>query len=130
MIKKTLLLIWVLPLFFSCQKETEIPIKDHTEQELKELYSEITEEISKVNCTDPKDWKFTAIGAKPCGGPSHYIAYPLININTDELLDQINYYSLAEKQYNRTHNVVSDCSVVSPPKTVRCQDGKAVLGYW
>ena len=100
--------------------------KDH--QALMDLFDEIVQLAESVNCTDSSEWKFTAYGAKACGGPQGYIAYNIV-IDEHSFLEKIQTYTEAEKAYNIKWNIVSDCSMVATPTHVVCENNKAILKY-
>ena len=94
-------------------------------QQLTSLMREIDALIALEPCTNPADWKFTAIGAKPCGGPSSYIAYP--SKLEAQILPKIEHFTQMQSAFNKKYNLMSDCAMVMPPSEIRCENGKAVL---
>lgn len=100
--------------------------KDH--QVLMELYSEISNLAYSKSCTDANDWSFVAFGAKACGGPQGYLPYNK-NIDVASFLEKVEIYTEAEKEYNIKWGVVSNCSLVNPPKRIDCQYQYPVLIY-
>ena len=108
--------------------DTELIVKrELTEQEkdhraLMDLFLEIENLAYSTNCTNANDWQFAAYGAKACGGPQGYIPYSN-KIDTAAFLQKIAAYTQAEKDYNFKWGVISDCSIVNPPKTIECQNG-------
>ena len=99
--------------------------QEDEQRDLKNLIVEIETQISAETCTDPTEWKFAAIGSKPCGGPSSYLAYPLKLEN--EILPKITHFTSMQNAFNIKYNLTSDCAMVLPPVEIRCEDGKAVL---
>lgn len=95
------------------------------QQQMKNLVKQIDSLISTETCTNAADWKFTAIGAKPCGGPSSYIAYP--EKLEEEVLSKITRLTSMQSAFNTKYNLTSDCAMVMPPVEIRCENGKAVL---
>lgn len=93
--------------------------------ELSKKIKEITLIIAAEPCIDPTEWKFTAIGAKPCGGPSSYIAYPAKL--ESEILPKIQNFTAMQSAFNKKYNLMSDCAMVMPPSGIKCQNGKTVL---
>ncbi|MCG2780975.1 MAG: hypothetical protein L6264_08495 [Weeksellaceae bacterium] len=93
--------------------------------ELSKKIKEINLLIAAEPCIDPTEWKFTAIGAKPCGGPSSYIAYP--NKLEGEILPKIQNFTAMQAAFNKKYNLMSDCAMVMPPSGIKCENGKAVL---
>ena len=99
--------------------------QDEEQVQMKNLVKEIDSLISTETCTNAADWKFTAIGAKPCGGPSSYIAYP--EKLEEEVLPKITQLTSMQSAFNIKYNLTSDCAVVMPPVEIRCENGKAIL---
>lgn len=99
--------------------------QDEEQVQMKNLVKEIDSLISTEICTNAADWKFTAIGAKPCGGPSSYIAYP--EKLEEEVLPKITQLTSMQSAFNIKYNLTSDCAVVMPPVEIRCENGKAIL---
>lgn len=93
--------------------------------EIEELQSEILALSESVPCTNSAEWKFTPMGSKACGGPSRYIAYHQ-SIEAD-FLELVRQYTQLQAEYNQKNNVVSDCLLIAPPKSVSCEGGKAIL---
>ena len=86
-------------------------------QQLTSLMREIDAIIALEPCINPADWKFTAIGAKPCGGPSSYIAYPA-KLEA-QILPKIEHFTQMQSAFNKKYNLMSDCSMVMPPAGIR-----------
>lgn len=101
-------------------------ISQQTEREqLANLVKEIESLAQSVPCTDASEWKFTAIGAKPCGGPSSYIAYPVKF--EEEILQKVQVFTEKQSSFNKKYNLISDCMMVMPPEGIRCENNKAIL---
>ena len=94
-------------------------------EELRMMIRAIENRIAGYPCSDPAEWKYSPIGAKPCGGPSSYIAYPIAI--EYEIISQINAFSAKQAAFNKKHGLMSDCAIVPPPSGITCKDGKAVL---
>jgi hypothetical protein len=92
---------------------------------MKKLIKEIDSIIGQEICENAADWNFSAIGAKPCGGASSYIAYPK-NIS-DEIMPKIMQLTTMQSAFNSQYQIISDCSIVLPPVEIKCENGKAVL---
>jgi hypothetical protein len=45
------------------------------------------------------------------------------------LLDLVERFTSLQKTYNETNNVLSDCLLVGPPRTIQCEANKAILVY-
>ncbi len=94
-------------------------------QSLNLLKKEIDDLISEVSCDDPYQWRTSPFGAKPCGGPSEYIAYP--KKMESQILPKITKYNSMSSLYNKQNGLISDCMLVPPPSGIKCENGKAVL---
>ncbi|MEN2281378.1 hypothetical protein AAGF08_04505 [Algoriphagus sp. SE2] len=95
---------------------------------MEELYEKIISISESKTCSNSSQWKYTAIGSKPCGGPMGYIAYSS-EINENEFLDLVAQYTNLQKEYNIKNNIGSDCYFESPPSGITCENGKAILVY-
>ncbi|MEK0442931.1 MAG: hypothetical protein RL403_1909 [Bacteroidota bacterium] len=110
----------------SCELSTTEPLVI-TAEELLSQQSEIIRLSESVACTNASEWKFTAMGSKACGGPARYLAYH--QSVERELLDLVERFTALQKAYNEQNNVLSDCMLVGPPRTIQCEGNKAVLIY-
>ncbi len=111
-------------------KDIALKPENNVSQQLdKELMTakikEIDSLIATVSCSDPEDWTFAAIGSKPCGGPSSYIAYP--KKDEDQILLKIQQFTALQSAFNKKYRLMSDCMMVQPPAGIKCEEGKAVL---
>jgi hypothetical protein len=113
-------------LVVSCELATNEPLII-TAEELVKQQTEIIQLSESVSCTNASEWKFTPMGNKACGGPARYIAYH--QSVEREFLDLVERFTTAQKTYNETNNVLSDCMLVGPPRTIQCEANKAVLVY-
>ena len=102
--------------------------KEDEQANLAKLMDEIIVLSKKVNCEDAKEWKFVPIGAKACGGPAGYISYS-IKINSDDFIKKVSTYTTESENFNKKWGITSDCSLVNPPKEVKCENGKPVFVY-
>jgi hypothetical protein len=110
----------------SCELATTEPILV-TSEELLSAQAEIIRIAESVPCTNASEWKFTPMGSKACGGPARYIAYH--QSVERELLDLTERFTSLQKTYNEKNNVLSDCLLVGPPRTIQCEANKAILVY-
>jgi hypothetical protein len=113
-------------LVVSCELATNEPLII-TSEELLASQAEIIRLAESVPCTNAAEWKFTPMGSKACGGPARYLAYH--QSVERELLDLVERFTTAQKTYNEQNDVVSDCMLVGPPRTIQCDANKAVLVY-
>ena len=101
--------------------------RKYAEAQLEQLRSIIDNEIAKEKCTDGKQWDFAPVGAKACGGPVSYIAYP--KSMEASILPKLENFKAKMMAYNKKYSITSDCMLPVEPVSVRCQAGKAVLVY-
>jgi hypothetical protein len=87
----------------------------------------IESEVTKEKCTDATEWAFAPMGAKSCGGPQLYIAYP--KKMEKSILSRIDDYTEKVKAFNQKYGIMSDCMMVNPPTAIKCIKGKAELIY-
>ncbi|MDQ0067744.1 hypothetical protein [Chryseobacterium lathyri] len=97
----------------------------YEQAQLDKLKASIESETSKEKCTAASEWTFAPMGAKACGGPQQYIAYPKKTETT--ILPRIEEYTQKVKAFNEKYNITSDCMLVMPPTSVKCINGKAQL---
>jgi hypothetical protein len=97
----------------------------YEQAQLDKLKASIESEASGEKCTNASEWTFAPMGAKGCGGPQQYIAYPK-KIETT-ILPRIEEYTQKVKAFNEKYNITSDCMMVMPPTSVKCINGKAQL---
>lgn len=97
----------------------------YDQAQLDKLKASIESEISKEKCTDASEWTFAPMGAKGCGGPQLYIAYP--KKMESSILPKINDYTAKVIAFNQKYSTVSDCMMVMPPASIKCVKGKAEL---
>ncbi len=107
------ILIFSLLLFFSCKEES--PTADDLLGQMNSVYAEI-EDLIVTSCESSEQCVATAIGVKPCGGPTKFIVH---SSETDqEKLDElVTMYNELNEEYNETSGVGSDCAVVTAPET-------------
>jgi hypothetical protein len=118
---KTLILGFVI--LMSCQKESIDALTD--DQKLEQMGKEIEEFAKNKACTNGDGCKTMAIGAKACGGPTHYIIYSLSKTDEKQLAEKVKQYTDFQKELNIKYNRVSDCLFLQPP-SVDCLNGVCV----
>lgn len=108
---------------------SERPVDESSQKyeqaQLDQLRASIESEVTKEKCTNAGEWAFAPMGAKACGGPQMYIAYPK-KIET-AILERISDYTAKVKAFNQKYGVMSDCMMVTEPTGIRCINGKAEL---
>lgn len=115
----------------SCSKNLGVPESPKLSvglDELETMYKQLVVLSESTTCTNASDWSFTAVGNKPCGGPSGYIAYST-QIDTMDFLAKVDAYTVAHRQYNMDNGIVSNCAVEPPPIGINCKEEKPVLIY-
>ncbi|WP_338409541.1 hypothetical protein [uncultured Flavobacterium sp.] len=115
-----ILLCFLLLQSFECDKENENELS--TAELLAFKKQEILDYIQSFSCTSASSCNYIAFGAKPCGGPRAFLAYPnTVNQTTLEAL-VLEHYEM-DNAYNIQIGASSDCQVVSPPNNVECVNG-------
>jgi len=94
------------------------------------LLEEIISIAKSEVCLDSKDWLFTPIGYKSCGGPgpTAYLAYSK-KLNVNSFLEKVEIYRVSQKKVNEKWKLVSTCELVPEPMNVICENGEAVFVY-
>lgn len=124
---KNIYLLFLICLVSSCQI-FESDTEDYTLEELEILYGEIQELAESKTCNNSSDWKFVALGSKPCGGPWEYIAYSTM-IDEAIFLEKVKSYNKLQAEDNVKNGRFSDCMFVSSPSSVICEEGKPIFQY-
>jgi hypothetical protein len=120
-----ILLLSILLQSFQCD-ENESNVTEITPEQLIEKKQEILDYINSFPCSNTSNCNYIAFGAKPCGGPREYLAYPsAANQNTLENL--VNEYYEMDHRYNLQTGAVSDCMVVTPPNNIDCLNGNCTI---
>lgn len=112
----------------ACEKKEQFltGTKEGDEEELKELLRKIDSLSGLYPCEDASGWRFTAIGAKACGGPTGYVPYSK-KLDTANFLKMVDTYTALQDAFNREYGIVSDCAYVTAPSHVVCEEGKPKL---
>ena len=114
-------------LFISCSDDEKLT-QEQEAQNLEKMFSEITNLANSENCSNATEWTFTSYGNKACGGNLGFIAYST-KIDTEIFLRKIEEHRLAQKEFNKKWGIISDCSLPSEPKGIKCENGKPVFEY-
>ncbi len=101
---------------------------DGQKEDLEAQFNALVRLSESVVCEDIGEWRYAGLGAKPCGGPTDYIAYS-IRIDTVDFLRRLEEYNEAVRAKNEREGLISDCALEPAPIGVQCQDGKPVLIY-
>jgi hypothetical protein len=124
---KNLLILTATLFCLSCSSD-DVASKESDFLELALRLDTLKQELAQTACVAASDWSFVAYGAKACGGPQGFIAYP-INALATTFLTRLQAYTVFENELNLKWGVTSDCSVNLPPDSVQCIDGVPVLIY-
>ena len=124
---KTLFALFFL-LVFNCGGSQEVITQEHDEKMLMELREEIYEMVEQATCSGESECKYIGFGSKPCGGFWEYLVYSN-SVDEEALKLKVEHYNQLEKKYNIKWKVVSDCTVVNPPKELVCENGKCKAVY-
>lgn len=106
-----------------CGPRTTGPIV--SKSTLEKRLTDIQSFIDSGNCGTVTQCQYIAYGKKACGGPAGYLVFSE-NIDVVKLKKMVNDYSIAEDIYNKENNVVSDCSLPTPPQKMQCEGGKCI----
>ncbi|PWS28504.1 hypothetical protein DHW03_01200 [Pedobacter yonginense] len=112
---------------FGC-KESVLSTKEGDEQSLKALFADVEKIAYQYPCENAGEWKFIAVGSRPCGGASGFIAYSS-KVNEQMLFEKIKLFTEKEASYNAKYNPTSPCALIVAPKSVICENGKPKLVY-
>ena len=83
--------------------------------------------IGDAECDHTGQCRVVGIGAKPCGGPSGYLAWSEKTTDPSALQAAVQADAEAQKRANRARGLVSDCRVMREPTALcrpRASDGK------
>lgn len=97
--------------------------KEDGQAYLNAWYKKLSDAATNETCTDPNEFKIVPIGSKACGGPTGYIAFRKIP-NNQPYFEEVERYTKTQEAFNKKWGVVSDCSIVNPPKGLECVNGK------
>lgn len=127
---KRLSFILLATLFLASCTNDETTTQEQEAAKLEKMHQEIiTLSLATTqSCTDAKDWDFTPLGTKACGGVALYIPYSK-KINKEAFLAKVKAYTDAQTAYDIKWNIMSTCDVIIPPTGVDCVDGKPKLSY-
>ena len=106
----------------------ELSTQEKEHNDLMVMFDTIQSLVRAIACNDASNLTFTAYGTKACGGPQGYIAYAS-HMDTADFLNKIELYTEAEKEFNITWGIISDCSISPQPIAVECNNGYPTLIY-
>jgi hypothetical protein len=128
--KKLSFILFAICLAFASCSNDDNDTKEKEAQELNKMHDEIIA-LSLANsepCTDSKNWDFTALGSKACGGVASFIVYSK-KIDKDAFLLKIKTYTDAQTAFDKKWGIFSTCDIILAPSGVQCVDGKPKLAY-
>lgn len=114
--------------FAGCEEKDFKSSREDDELEMSNLRKEIDKMSEQVNCDNAVEWKFTAIGSKSCGGPTAYVAYST-KIDEALFLKKVAIYNQKQKAFIVKWSLISDCMILTPPKSIECVNDKPKLVY-
>jgi len=127
MIKNISKTIALLAIVFGCTNNTEFT-KEEDLAELAALQEEIELMVDSGVCSESSDCEYIAFGSKACGGPKTYLVFST-SINVELLQQKVITYNALENSFNKRWGIISDCSVVMPPTSIQCVNGKCTAIY-
>lgn len=92
-----------------------------------ELMAPITGLIGDAACESQAECRVVGVGAKPCGGPTGYLAWSDRGTDANALRAAVEAQAEAQKAEDRAAGLLSNCRVVPAPSTVcrpRAADGR------
>jgi hypothetical protein len=102
------------------------PAPGSDEAALKALRAEIVTAIGEPRCANLVHCRVLALGARPCGGPSEYLAYSSITGNRELLESKAYEYGFLQEEVNRKQSAVGTCAALAQPRAA-CVDGRCTL---
>jgi hypothetical protein len=96
------------------------------EAALKAIHGEIINLIGEPRCANLVHCRILSLGARPCGGPSEYLAYSSITANGETLEAKAYEYSFLEEEVNRSKAAAGACEVLPEPRAA-CIGGRCSL---
>ncbi len=87
----------------------------------------ITSLIGDAECDNAGQCRAVGIGAKPCGGPSGYLAWSTKQTDPDALRAAVDAQAAAQKEDAKSRGLMSDCRLIPEPPVScrpRASDGR------
>lgn len=122
------LFIFLTFLVTNCNDTDDNISQEVEKKELENLAKEIKAIANESVCSNEFVCDFTGFGSKPCGGNWSYLVYSN-SIDVVDFLAKVKTYNELEKKYNIKHGIISDCSLVTPPHAIICDNGKCKAVY-
>ncbi|RUO35243.1 hypothetical protein [Aliidiomarina sanyensis] len=88
---------------------------------MQQLLRQMRMQLGTASADHPEQCKLLPIGEKPCGGPERFLLYSEQGVRDEaQLIKLAEQYTDLSREFNRIHQMVSDCQVlVQPAVTVR-----------
>jgi hypothetical protein len=102
------------------------PSAGSDEAALQTLHQQIVKLIGEPRCVNVVHCRLLALGSRPCGGPSEYLAYSSGTGNREALEAKAYEYGFLEEEVNRARGAAGTCQVLPEPH-VSCIDGRCTL---
>jgi hypothetical protein len=102
------------------------PAAGSDEAALKTMREQIVKAIGEARCVNLVHCRVLPLGARPCGGPSEYLAYSSTTGNREVLEAKAYEYSFLEEEVNRKQAAIGTCEALPAPR-VSCIDGRCTL---
>ena len=86
------------------------------EVNLRELEQQARALVKTEGCDQVTQCASAPVGVKGCGGPRSYLTYCKATTDEAALLRTLEELKRVEGEYNREHNIASDCMMIMPPE--------------
>ena len=112
---------------FQCEDE-DIPTQEREQLDLIASKKAIEDLAATSICNNTFECKFIALGSKPCGGPWGYVIYST-SIDIEKFNNMVETYNKQEDDFNKKWGIVSNCTVATPPISIKCENNHCVAIY-
>ena len=96
------------------------------EEALNAVHREIVSLIGEPRCANLVHCRVLGLGARPCGGPSEYLAFSSLTANREVLEAKAYEYDFLQEEVNRSKGAVGSCEVLPAPRAT-CVNGRCTL---
>jgi hypothetical protein len=107
----------------ACGKKDEPPAdtppaqsRAATETRIRDLEQQARALAKADGCDQVDQCAAAPVGVKGCGGPRSYLVYCKAATDEAALLRTLDELKRVEGEYNREHNIASDCMMIMPPE--------------
>lgn len=111
-----------------CEEKDFQSSRSNDESELSSLKYELEAMAGQNKCNANTEWGIMTMVSSSCSGPIGYLAYDK-KVDVQELAQKLAAYIRKKDAFDIKWNKGPVCSMVIPPKSVACVDGKAKLVY-